>query len=103
MKQSILIIGNFLSETLGTRGVCEDLAVKLEHSGWTVISASRRLGRVQRLLDMVDTAWSRRRSYGVAQVDVYSGLAFLWAETVCWTLRRAGKPYVLTLHGGNLP
>jgi len=34
---------------------------------------------------------------------VFSGQAFLWAEAVCWTLRRAGKPYVLTLHGGYLP
>jgi glycosyltransferase involved in cell wall biosynthesis len=27
----------------------------------------------------------------------------MWAEMVCWTLRRLRKPYVLTLHGGNLP
>src|SRR5262249_3618839 len=41
--------------------------------------------------------------YAAAQVDVYSSAAFLWAEAACWTLRRARKPYVLTLHGGNLP
>jgi glycosyltransferase involved in cell wall biosynthesis len=52
---------------------------------------------------MVSTAWTRRRDYEVAQVEVYSGNAFRWAEAVCWTLRRARKPYVLTLHGGNLP
>ncbi|MEJ7712198.1 MAG: hypothetical protein WKF84_20630 [Pyrinomonadaceae bacterium] len=34
---------------------------------------------------------------------MYSGLSFLWAEAVCWTLRLAGKPYVLTLRGGSLP
>ncbi len=27
----------------------------------------------------------------------------MWAEAVCATLRAANKPYVLTLHGGNLP
>ncbi len=32
-----------------------------------------------------------------------AGAAFLWAEAVCFALRRAGKPFVLTLHGGNLP
>jgi glycosyltransferase involved in cell wall biosynthesis len=36
-------------------------------------------------------------------VDVFSGPAFIWAELVCQTLRVAGKPYILTLHGGNLP
>jgi glycosyltransferase involved in cell wall biosynthesis len=36
-------------------------------------------------------------------VDVYSGPSFIWAESVCWLLGRLGKPFVLTLHGGNLP
>ena len=52
---------------------------------------------------MVSTAWRHRHRYDVAQVDVYSGPAFFWAEAVTWVLRRAGKPYILTLHGGNLP
>jgi glycosyltransferase involved in cell wall biosynthesis len=39
----------------------------------------------------------------VAQVDIYSGSAFVWAEAVCQTLQWIGKPYVLTLHGGGLP
>jgi glycosyltransferase involved in cell wall biosynthesis len=52
---------------------------------------------------MVATVFVQRHNYQVAQVDVYSGPAFLWAEVVCWTLRRVGKPYILTLRGGNLP
>ena len=36
-------------------------------------------------------------------IDVYSGAAFFWAEAVAFALRRLGKPYVLTLHGGGLP
>jgi glycosyltransferase involved in cell wall biosynthesis len=52
---------------------------------------------------MLYTVWARRREYNVAQVDVYSGLAFIWAEAVSWLLRFLGKPIVLTLHGGNLP
>jgi glycosyltransferase involved in cell wall biosynthesis len=39
----------------------------------------------------------------LAQVDVFSGKAFFWAEAVCKILAVAGKPYILTLHGGNLP
>jgi glycosyltransferase involved in cell wall biosynthesis len=52
---------------------------------------------------MVSTVWRRRRDYDVAQVDIFSGFAFMWAEAACVALRLAGKPYVLTLHGGNLP
>ena len=39
----------------------------------------------------------------VAAIDVYSGNAFVWAEAACWMLRKVHKPYVLMLHGGNLP
>jgi glycosyltransferase involved in cell wall biosynthesis len=99
----VLLVGNFLSQSVGTRGVCEELAVRLAAAGRKVLTTSDRPGRASRLADMVHCAWSKRREYGVAQVDVFSGPAFFWAEAACWTLRRAGKPYVLTLHGGNLP
>lgn len=100
---SVLIIGTFQSSRSQTRGVCEDLAVQLSTSGWSVYTASCRPRRVERLLDMVSTTWRRRWNYEVAQVDVYSGPAFIWAEAVCALLRLANKPFVLTLHGGNLP
>jgi len=99
----LLMVGNFLSGIVGSRGVCEDLAVALERAGWSVLTTSSRPGRLARLLDFLLTVWRQRHRYNVAQVDVYSGLAFLWAELVCWALRMAKKPYVLTLHGGNLP
>lgn len=97
------MIGNFLSPSLGTRGVCEDLAERLRLSGWMVITASHKPGRSARLVHMLKTTWSHRHTYAVAQIDVYSGPAFIWAEAVCTTLQRLGKPYILTLHGGNLP
>jgi glycosyltransferase involved in cell wall biosynthesis len=49
------------------------------------------------------TVWRKRRQYSFAHVDVYSGPGFALAEAVCWTLRSLGKPYILTLRGGNLP
>lgn len=54
-------------------------------------------------MNMVATAWRRRNEYTLAQVDVFSGPAFLWAEAACATIQQAGKPYVLTLRGGGLP
>ncbi|MCI0614727.1 glycosyltransferase family 4 protein, partial [bacterium] len=101
--RSILIVGNFLSSSLGTRSVCEDFAERLKSSGWSVITASSKKGRVARISDIISTIWQKRNQFEIAQVDVYSGNAFFWAEAACWTLRHAGKPYVLTLHGGNLP
>jgi glycosyltransferase involved in cell wall biosynthesis len=64
---------------------------------------SRRPNRVGRVLEMLWTCWRERHRYQVAAVDLYSGPAFFWAKAVCWMLRQAGKPYILMLHGGNLP
>lgn len=101
--KNILIVGNFLSSLIGTRSVCEDFAERLNSSGFSVITTSRKKARLGRIRDMVSTIWQKRNQYEIAQVDVYSGNAFFWAEAACWTLRQAGKPYVLTLHGGSLP
>jgi glycosyltransferase involved in cell wall biosynthesis len=102
-RPDLLLIGNFLSRSFGNRSVCEDLAVALETAGWSVLTTSSRRSRFARLLDFLFTVWWQRHRYNVAQVDVYSGLAFVWAELVCSALRIVKKPYVLTLHGGNLP
>jgi len=101
--KGVLLVGNFLSGSRYIRGVCEDLAPRLTASGWEVLTTSSKSGRVPRLVDMVTTAWIQRHRYAVAQVDVYYDLAFAWAEAVCWILRRAGRPYILTLRGGRLP
>jgi glycosyltransferase involved in cell wall biosynthesis len=102
-QPEVLLVGNFLSGATGTRGVCEDLAARLKTDGWSVLTTSSHSNRFARLLDFVLTVWLYRDRYKVAQVDVYSGFAFIWAELVCWALRMARKPYVLTLRGGNLP
>ncbi len=102
-RPAVLLIGNFLSATRGSRGVCEDLAVGLEAAGWKVMTTSSRSAPVARLADFLLTVWRERTQYRVAQVDVYSGPSFLWAELVCRALRMARKPYILTMHGGNLP
>src|ERR1051325_6344488 len=103
MKPTVLLVGNFLSATLGTRTVSEDLALQLSEAGWLVLITSKQPGRFRRVCEMVLTVWRRRHEYAVAHIGVFSGPAFYWAELVCWLLRRLGKPYVLTLHGGNLP
>lgn len=100
---SVLVVGNFLSRSVDVRCVCEDLSERLQDSGWRVQRTSDVLCRPLRLLDMMTTAWRHRDGYEIAVVDVYSGLSFLWAEAVCQVLSQTGKPFLLTLHGGNIP
>ena len=99
----LLIIGNFLSAAGWTVSVSEELAARLSASGWKVLTTSDRPQRIRRLLDMLATVVRSRKEYSAAAVDVFSGRAFIWADAVCTVLRLLRKPYVLTLHGGNLP
>ncbi len=103
LNKKILLVGNFLSSSGINRSICEDLAIQLVNAGWHVVTTSNRSGRLSRLVNMLYTTWGQRHQYLIAQVDVYSGPAFAWAEVVCWLLRRLGKPYILMLRGGNLP
>lgn len=99
----MLYVGNFFPTGTGAHCLCNDFAERLTGAGWSVVITSRKLGRLARLADMLGTAARRRAEYDVAHVDVFSGPAFFWAEAVSLVLRRLGKPYVLTLHGGGLP
>lgn len=102
-KQSVMLVGNFLSATGLYENVNAGLARRLTQDGWSVRTTSKQRVKPLRLIDMVNSIWRNRRNYTVAQVDVFSGQAFLWSEAACWALRRAMKPYVLCLRGGNLP
>ena len=102
-ERSVLLIGNFLSSHVGNFSVCEDLVGRLRSDGTRVLTASDHKARLPRLVDIVSTTWRYRREYSMAAVDVYSGLGFGLAEAACCTLRAAGKPFALTLRGGNLP
>jgi len=83
--------------------VCEDLAERLQKIGWSVSTSSSKCNRLLRLAEMASAVVRKRNHYDVAQVDLYSGPAFLWAETSVRLLRLLRKPVVVTLHGGGLP
>jgi glycosyltransferase involved in cell wall biosynthesis len=101
-KPGVLMIGNFLSGSVGVRCVCEDLAEGLRLRGWRVFTASSAQNRVLRLLKMLAATWCKRAHYAVAQIDVYADLAFVYAEVVAVSLKLLRRPYILTLHGGAL-
>jgi glycosyltransferase involved in cell wall biosynthesis len=103
MNPNVLLVGNFLAASLGVQSVGEELAVHLASSGYSVRTTSSQRRQVIRLIDMIHDVLRERRRYQVAQIDVFSGTAFVFAEVVSTLLRLLRKPYVLTLHGGDLP
>lgn len=102
-ESSVLLVGNFVPASASYGSVSQELAERLEQTGWRVVRTSYRQHKLLKAMDMLRVCWTERHRYGVAHVEVYSGKAFLWAEAVCALLRRLGKPFVLGLHGGNLP
>ena len=102
-KDSILFVGNFLSKQGSSRQYIEEMADRLQERGWQVIRTSQMLFRPFRLIDMIFTVLAHKNQYSMAQIDVFSGPAFLWAEMTAWILRCLKKPFNLLLHGGNLP
>ncbi len=99
----VLHIGNFLSRHGKTTQQIEDLADRLAACGWSILRTSSRLNRAARLADMLTTIVRRRKQYEVAHIALFSGAAFLWADCSARLLRAIGRPFVVSLHGGNLP
>lgn len=103
-RKTALFVSNWFSvSSQKYSGYTLQLVSKLTGRGWNIISTSSRSHRLARALDMCFTVWRVRRRYDVAQIDVFSTSAFMWAEAVAGVLHLLGKPFILTLHGGNLP
>jgi glycosyltransferase involved in cell wall biosynthesis len=102
-RRSAFFVGAYPVPDHGSRGISEDLCARLSSAGWQMRIVSRHPNRIARVLEMLWASWRDRHRYRVAAVDLYSGAAFYWAKAVCGVLRLVGKPYVLMLHGGNLP
>ena len=97
------MIGNYLHSPNHNRNVWHDLADRLPELGWSVFTTSTRESPFLRLLDMLWSIWSKRNHYDIAQIDVFSGRAFTFAEWSARLLHLLRKPFILTLHGGGLP
>ncbi len=100
---NILLLGSFISGSKGSLSVGESLAQALTTEGIHVALSSRHQSKPVRLLDMLHTTWRLRSQFDLALVELYSGPAFIWAEACCCLLSWLRKPFILTLHGGNLP
>lgn len=102
-NKRLLFIGNYFKSDRSNQNVWFEIPEHLEQLGWEKMITSQRVARLLRLIDMLWTVFSRRQSYDIALVDVFSGAAFTWAEMAARLLRLLKKPFVLNLRGGNLP
>ncbi len=96
----ILMIGNFVSATHGTKPYCESLADQLERVGFSVIRSSSQARRLPRAAARAVTALIQ--DYDACHIDVFSGRAFIWAAMAARIAHARSKPIVLALHGGGL-
>jgi L-malate glycosyltransferase len=103
MKPNILLVGNFLSGSGLTPQVCETLCALFRSRGCDVCTTSEKISKPHRLLDIVKTVIFDRKRYDIAIIDTFSGSGFWFAFLAGTSCSLVGKPYILLLHGGNLP
>jgi len=101
-NRTVLMIGNYLPQPKYNKNIWQFLAERLSAQGWKVIRTSSKENQFLRLMDMLSTVWKNRDTYALAQIDVFSGRAFFFAQSCSWLLRKLRKPIILTLHGGGL-
>jgi len=83
-------------------GQGEVLAGLLAREGWTVLTASSRVNRWLRLVDVATSPLRWRGRVDVLVLMVFSDQAFRLVEAASAVAARVGTPMVFWLHGGNL-
>jgi len=101
--KTVFFFGNFLSKSVGVHSVGEELAEILTLRGYKILTASSFRNRFFRMIDFLSKAVIYKEHYQVAFIDVFSDLAFVYAETLSCLLTLMQKTIILTLHGGKLP
>lgn len=100
--QKIILVGNHLSDVGQNNSIGEILSKHVQRLGWETILVSRKKNRFLRMIDILLTLISRRNDYAIAQIDVFSGLSFVWAYLSARAVKLVNKPVILSLHGGKL-
>ena len=95
-QKSILFIGNYFSSKGLNQGIAKELTPRLTERGWKVLASSTYVNKIVRLLDMVFTAVKMRGHYKVANIDVFSDQAFIFAEVMSFVLNLLKKKKLYT-------
>lgn len=99
----LVYIGNKLSNTGKTVTSIETLGKFLTSEGFVVHTASSKVNKLARILDMLWCIFKNRKHTDYVLIDTYSTQNFYYAY-LCSVLCQVLKlKYVLVLRGGNLP
>ena len=101
MRVKALFIGSFLSKYKGTKGVSEILADSELNQVIDFKLISKFEINLFRLIDMVYSSLVFRGN--IVHIDVYSGLAFQYADIISRIVKLRKLALIMTLHGGALP
>jgi hypothetical protein len=102
-KKKVFIVGNFLSSHGLTPQVCETLSIAFRGEDWEVLTSSDKQSKAARMFDIVSSLIMNKNRYDLLIVDTFAGPGFWFATAAAKTASFLKKPYVLNLHGGNLP
>jgi glycosyltransferase involved in cell wall biosynthesis len=102
MAESILYIGNKLSDPKANPTSHKSLVRGLQSEGFHIYSASGLKNKYLRLADMIFTFLKNSNKFKVVLIDVYSTQNFWYAIILARLSRYFGKKYIPILHGGDL-
>jgi len=103
-KYKILIVGNFFGNKNNMPTTqAEELQKILSYKGINVLSASRYLNRVPRLLDTLFCIYKYRKQYEIVNIQFYGGFALILEDLASFLAKILNKKIIFTLHGGAIP
>lgn len=101
--KNLLYVGNHLRNSQSNSSYSAVLGPLLRQSGYAVRYTSEKQNKVLRLLDMLWTTFSTRKTTALVLIDTYSTQNFYYAVLVSQLCRLLQLPYLPIVHGGNLP
>jgi glycosyltransferase involved in cell wall biosynthesis len=100
---SLLYIGNKLSDHGYTSTSIETLGSFLEAEGFTVYYASSKKNKTLRMLEMISMTFKYAKKVDYVLIDTYSTKNFWYAFIISQLCRTLNVKYIPKLHGGALP
>ncbi|MBL7826154.1 MAG: glycosyltransferase family 4 protein, partial [Saprospiraceae bacterium] len=101
-KKVIIYLGNALQAHGFTVTTMEVHRVQLAET-YEIVSASSKLNKIIRMLDLIRTFLKHKNRAHCVIIATFSTWNFYYAWLIALLSRFYGIPYILYLHGGNLP
>ncbi len=102
-NKSILYLGNKLSSKGFNPTLIDTMTSALEDEGYSVFAYSSKKNIFLRFTDMLLAVVKHHKHVNYTLIDTYSTTAFWFANFSAKLSKFFNVPYILILHGGNLP